>query len=854
MRFENWEVVITYGADSSLGSIITAVLDEFLLRNRDKSFRLDSKEQCLRILRDFLTSCPLRVTHSDATLRSAVVNADWSALMRNHSTAHVTVTRVDNEAKTKSLYTAMAIICAVELGKNRYDRLRHAFVSMASDMGVRLGIHTPPVVDSLQNLGYDLLSIPAIRSVISDPTLIEDVNAFTPEQPDVSGRDGVSNQELQCQAGAGFTRSVEVAEAFYVLYDPTTHTDLQETLDEHDCLFAHHFEKISGESRLYISHDDPSKLPEIQRLCRNMGIIPRGTNKSHRMVISALSYDPVAQIKFMLKFPDRVQRDIKSSKFVQSVTINPESRQEAYGLEMLLWFDGYRADCTAVKYRIIDREGAALPQKITPPMTLLTFQGTEKLIPSFFDDVQRLMNKLIGIPFACGDSSLLPRSRVVISLLGICGDHKALQIVSGVKRGRYYRSPFSSLHMGKVASDPFANRCDRWTIADSIRLRDAGGVKDMTRFGSRDGHRDVCCLTYANEIDGPLHVLTKYADVTFIPPVMHVSHYLMKDFWTLLGLVKVQHAGQNVHTLEQIEKLFTRTTGCNEQSWNRRKLATLVNEHLEEFDQSLQPFILLTAKLQALYYSSDHVTHQTIAFHHAASFSTFIMFHVLTLFYDLPSSRSSVATTLNDGLRLTYSPKFTGSLYLNAVVSVLPKVHSKLRLPMFYLLEEYFERDFLINAQLRVDKHRSWVLGFLAQKTMVGRVLAHYTRRGSSRKHGMVLPIARQCKSVTFCSCLFDADRCAAWRNRLLTKVPNWDREASQQSLNALFSGWVKGICEEPEEIRELITVDETAKTICVRTADSGLDETLCICNLCNSEQRAEELMRRTGHNLRPRR
>ncbi|KAG9389627.1 hypothetical protein J8273_8920 [Carpediemonas membranifera] len=152
------------------------------------------------------------------------------------------------------------------------------------------------------------------------------------------------------------------------------------------------------------------------------------------------------------------------------------------------------------------------------------------------------------------------------------------------------------------------------------------------------------------------------------------------------------------------------------------------------------------------------------------------MFHVLTLFYDLPSSRSSVATTLNDGLRLTYSPKFTGSLYLNAVVSVLPKVHSKLRLPMFYLLEEYFERDFLINAQLRVDKHRSWVLGFLAQKTMVGRVLAHYTRRGSSRKHGMVLPIARQCKSVTFCSCLFDADRCAAWRNRLLTKVPNWDR------------------------------------------------------------------------------
>ncbi|KAG9390805.1 hypothetical protein J8273_7060 [Carpediemonas membranifera] len=491
-------------------------------------------------------------------------------------------------------------------------------------------------------------------------------------------------------------------------------------------------------------------------------------------------------LSFCLQHPSRIERDIKAyKKALMGSVVADDSREQT--IDLIVWFDGYRADATAVKFRLFDRTGCVLPQRITPPMTLLMYQGSEKFLPDFFGTIERLLRSLVDVPLPSGVSHYRPASRIIVRLLGLSGDHKALQIVSGVKRGGYYRSPFSSLNMFYVATDPFKDRCNRLTLRDTVSLRFNGLTPDTQRFGQADGRNiDMCCFSRLTS-SGIHEIQPMFAGTLLIPPVMHISHYLMKDLWIVLGLIKKSCAGSNVYTLDKIEADFKRTTGCNEQSWNRRKLATLVNDHIDGFDSTLRSFIFLIGKLQALYYSSDHVTDATIAFHHAASLAAFMFFHQLTLH----SKRDKNKATRSDEYRLTYQPKFTGSLYLNAVVSVLPVVHSQLRIGLRFLLEEYFERDFLLNAQVRQEKHRAWLLGFIIQKISINRIISSHTRRGSTRKHGQVKNIAVECKSICFHKCLFDA-----WYNSrailemlwLLRSEDHTVREGLQNGRRALLN------------------------------------------------------------------
>ena len=508
----------------------------------------------------------------------------------------------------------------------------------------------------------------------------------------------------------------------------------------------------------------------------------------------------------------------------------------------IIWVDGWRDMTASVKCRLFDPAGTVIRTHITAPFRLLEIQGQEKDLIVSFDLLAELVSAAMSVSYSycVGDTE----ATVTLKPGFILGDHKALQILCGVPRGGDYPCPLSTTCRKEMATLPF--KCSiRFSILDLVFHRDRAmnsttdtGM-DLLHFGRwqqreiEAGLRPIIFQDY-----GSLNGFSPF------PPIMHNSFNLMKIIWKIVAsLTEVTHSADNdwKRRVFLARTDFQRTTGCLEQATSRKLIAELVNEHISCLHPELHDMFTLLAQLQSLYYSKKQVTDNDIKLAYVAGMCC----HLL----------SSLFFGKCEGAKPTFSADEQGvnaqSLFFHDIVAVIPPLLEKFRIPLGYLLEETFERDFVRNNEEYANSHRAKIIQSLVLKKQVNvlyKLMANAYSAGTKASH--VPLVASPVKSVGFCDCMFNMSIWNLFRNRVMKQsereregknkkyIYNWDTKS------AAFSEWQDNLTATKNA---LMTKLDTNELINIQVAREGSSVKLCICRTHSGNNEATQLILHRG-------
>ncbi|KAG9392274.1 hypothetical protein J8273_5262 [Carpediemonas membranifera] len=123
--------------------------------------------------------------------------------------------------------------------------------------------------------------------------------------------------------------------------------------------------------------------------------------------------------------------------------------------------------------------------------------------------------------------------------------------------------------------------------------------------------------------------------------------------------------------------------------------------------ECIQDIIRLIGYLQAMYYSSEPVTDAAVAFHFMAAAVAHLI-HVTIAF--IPNKDKTSISLLSSSEAKTKEKPCAENLYSISRLTTQPLCHKHLKVPLFYILEEYFEREFIKNQEVAAKLHRKAVL------------------------------------------------------------------------------------------------------------------------------------------------
>ncbi|KAG9394117.1 hypothetical protein J8273_4482 [Carpediemonas membranifera] len=666
-----------------------------------------------------------------------------------------------------------------------------------------------PPAKPLKDIGPSLLDYGPLNRNLRDPALVTDMAAYTPASLIFDGFSGLSMVNPDTAAFSGLPVTVASDNSIKIACQQEQTTSIlslfrtdEYLVSEH--VFHHEKFSVGGSGVLILSPYEGQIDAVCQRLSANDVVFRRYHNSRHEYA-SSLTYNLRKWIIFALDNPASVERAKNSFTVAKTAMRNSvdSSSASVKTIQLFVWIDGYRKASTAVKVRLYDSSGKVLPQLITPPYTIYQYSGDEGDLHKHSAVIENLIRQATTISY--DKCFMMPNCTVKVELTAILADHKAMQIICGVSKGGYSRSPFSAIEFPLLPRNPYDAFCSRLTLGQTVQGRTTllNGEHQTTLFHSLDNGQVQTPLFchYDNDTRQFYVNSPSLSQVIVCPPVMHVSHELMRQMWVLLERFTPAVRGNHLQT--HIDAAFTRTTGCNEQSWNRHRLAVLSNDYLHSFDETLRPFILIISHLQALLYSKAPVTDYTVRKLFFMGMVTFYFFHVSTLL--LPTAQQPRNRNNHDaqepeaGRDVRQKPylrydtgDFAGSLYMHDLIAVLPEVCHRLRIPLFNLLEEYFERDFLLDAIVHREKHRVRTLLYNCQKLQVRRFTAFITGVRTSRKHTDVAPLQTHVNRIRLHKCLWDASSAFSWRNRMFgtSKEVNDNFKGSvQDTLAALRDG-----------------------------------------------------------------
>ncbi|KAG9396775.1 hypothetical protein J8273_1813 [Carpediemonas membranifera] len=226
------------------------------------------------------------------------------------------------------------------------------------------------------------------------------------------------------------------------------------------------------------------------------------------------------------------ERDAVSAALNQQRShVDPDEQPRTIPLVLIVWFDAWKSQTTALKCRFYDPNGFVFPSILTPPFRVLEYQGKESDIRSHFSVVDQI------IDMACKAVPKVRDTRHYCSIekLILIADHPAMAKMIGTTCGGDYPSPFQPIHAANKGWSPFGVRY-RLSLYDVVKAKqmvsDAEPGVDLTlEWGSFKAKKEkVIRPTMLASTEIPL------SEVYISPPIMHISHDLIEQFGNIFKM------------------------------------------------------------------------------------------------------------------------------------------------------------------------------------------------------------------------------------------------------------------------------------------------------------------------------
>ncbi|KAG9390938.1 hypothetical protein J8273_7210 [Carpediemonas membranifera] len=394
---------------------------------------------------------------------------------------------------------------------------------------------------------------------------------------------------------------------------------------------------------------------------------------------------------------------------------------------------------------------------------------------------------------------------------------------------RFYHKKSKALH-------PIAGR-HRLTIKDNLddktayqaEVDDPNRVQDVLAiYGDFTNER----MVFENCSVIPLE------KIVICPPFMHDSHRLLEQVAHICGSFK-KHPTTRGSREEIIQnkllnlklgrmssmRSIDRTVGCNEQSSARVRMAATTQEDFVALPECIQDIIRLIGYLQAMYYSSEPVTDAAVAFHFMAAAVAHLI-HVTIAF--IPNKDKTSISLLSSSEAKTKEKPCAENLYSISRLTTQPLCHKHLKVPLFYILEEYFEREFIKNQEVAAKLHRKAVLEGICLIEQTTLACSFLTGMRSFGRQDYSVPQLQRLKCVRVHDCCKDAKH---WFGvRTLTTVTF---EPTREMIQT-FQETVDEVWEFVEEHTTLTWGEEG--TMSCSLADHGIELVCCLCGECSRQ------------------
>ncbi|KAG9391279.1 hypothetical protein J8273_7647 [Carpediemonas membranifera] len=524
------------------------------------------------------------------------------------------------------------------------------------------------------------------------------------------------------------------------------------------------------------------------------------------------------------------ERDAVSAALNQQRShVDPDEQPRTIPLVLIVWFDAWKSQTTALKCRFYDPSGFVFPSILTPPFRVLEYQGKESDIRSHFSVVDQI------IDMACKAVPKVRDTRHYCSIekLILIADHPAMAKMIGTTCGGDYPSPFQPIHAANKGWSPFGVRY-RLSLYDVVKAKqmvsDAEPGVDLTlEWGSFKAKKEkVIRPTMLASTEIPL------SEVYISPPIMHISHDLIEQFGNIFKMFPsytVEGRGEERVAIVRRNKMLQRaknfeapdrTTGCNEQVKGRKLMANLAKELYTAFPHRVQSVMRLAGYLQAHYYAMDPVTDEVAIWHRYAALVIHI-FHLTLCLKVSAIDREDYRFPILRRAHVGDNAPCIQTIQANDRLVALPELQASLRIPFGRVIEEYFEREFISNQESRVHLRRNKVLGrliLLDQVNQIYRFMRGVVSHG--RKNGNV-PILSKLKTMRVHKCCKDVKKWLSIPRDLIVTTMS---DADYSRLKPIFTVELEGLWKEVNR-RAGLTFDDQFLVLPVH--DDGV-ETLDIC------------------------
>ncbi len=717
---------------------------------------------------------------------------------------------------------ALSTIWAVAEGHNSYERIRKMKVQLARNREVSV---TPlPAPKPKTSLNLSILSCEHVRACLS-PIHQELVKVFTP---------CTSERRVPTifKGHFGDSASVPIEEVITVNFIPNESVAtilslegiLRSTHTVTKCMqgvcVQLHCERVSDTKAALF------RLKKENRCLRQISITHYSPDRW--ITTEQVTFNLARYISFAIANPAMVVDDAAERKKNEKRQLVPGTHK----LYPIIWLDGWKTLTSAVKCRLYDPTGAIFPCHITPPYRIVEWQGKESEVTKHSDVLSDLLIEAVGQSYMHGTMT------VVLEPGFILGDHKALQILCGIPRGGHYPCPFTTCKRADMAVLPF--ECEhRYTILDLVYDRNqvlTHGAHEGN-LARQHGRWQVDRISERPILFQDIGALQQYH---IIPPMMHNSFALMKMIWKLVSMLKApvecSRAAKNWKSTRTSSQIgLQRTTGCIEQSRSRQMVAALSNDMGECLPSELRNAFKLISQLQALYYSKRTVTDEDINLAFVGGMCCHLLSTMLIGVCRADNPKPQFETDKDTGINPC-------SLYYHDIVAVMPFILRYTKVPLGYLLEETFERDFINNNVALADGQRTHVIQQLILQKQAQVLLKVMTNSYSAgTKASNVKDIKEPITSVEFHDCMFSATDWLTYRDRVLEEPNQSDKESSA------CTDWGDCLQKTKLAFKEHLNVNDWQRiAVCIPT--NNRPEQHCKLCICPRNQNQDEFVEISHH------
>ncbi len=676
----------------------------------------------------------------------------------------------DDETDTSQrIFTIWSQLVSLGMGYNKQGRLAVLFSAISKRLGVKHGASMYRAA-SHSSMKFSLLRWDLLEAILSDADK-EYIDLFVPAELNEKSHDRI----------VSFTVEAARSDVVRALVE----NNIQ---DSEDCI-AHvtHNPLVEAECCVTCAVELHAEIEQ----CLNLHRIVFQPHRTSNYYVKYCKFSLKKIVRHILLHAADVELEHATFRKVRQELCKRVTVPQVtfHHVCLIMWFDGWaagkhsKANVTTVKVRLLDHTGTVLPQRITSPYRLLEYDGPESELPGYYQFLEDSLRELHNVTFmSCRHSNY----RVRVDRVILLADNKAASLIIGTMGGGHFSCPFSPVSSKHYGISPF-----HINSQGKVRLQPADVRRDREAF-RRTALQNRAALNLAKSVYGdhppeesdtadsrrpymPILGLLPTADslvqsTFFVPPVMHCSHELMELLATAVGQFPtpadpiLKRAFKNM----ACGSIIDRTIACSEQGRARMRLATFAKPtNIVSVPKPVQPFFIMATMLQAQYYSKFTVTDESVSLHKLAS-------TLMTLFLTvigLNVNESGDATMLGPGAARESGRVTTKTTKMHEVTAVLPEVYARLRIPLFYLLEEALERDFLDNKEAQAQMHRAKIISTVIYREQVQAVVTRLTNQRRTGHRDLNIPSPPRYRFINVHHCCKKAQ---AWKALAALRKGTW--------------------------------------------------------------------------------